>query len=100
MGAVYRVKVPNTPDSGKCVAKAKGVVREDESEGRRRQISGLTNRNHIRRKLRIRLPNKSKSNSCTEITCVNGAGRWRERLRSYPGRSHGRTKTVYEVRLK
>ena len=70
MGAVYRVNVTNTPVSGKCVAKAKGVVREDESEGRRRQISGLTNRNHIRRKLRIRLPNKSKSNNYSELTRV------------------------------
>ena len=42
-----RVKVPNLPDSGKETAKAKGVRREGESEGRRRQISGLTNRNRI-----------------------------------------------------
>jgi hypothetical protein len=28
------------------------------------------------------------------------ADRWKERLRSYPGRSHGRMKTEYEVRLK
>lgn len=66
MGAIYRVKVPNTPDSGKCIAKAKGVVREDESEGRRRQISGLTNRNHIRPHMRARLRIKSKPNDYTE----------------------------------
>jgi|GEM_PF-6882427 len=36
------------PSSGKCIAKTKGVVCEGESEGRWRQISGLTNRNHIR----------------------------------------------------
>ena len=36
------------PGSGKDTAKTKGVHREVESEGRWRQISGLTNRNHIR----------------------------------------------------
>ena len=36
------------PSSGKDTAKTKGVHREVESEGRWRQISGLTNRNHIR----------------------------------------------------
>ena len=35
------------------------------------QISGLTNRNHIRLQLRIRLPNKSKSNNYSELTVVN-----------------------------
>ena len=42
------MKVPNPPSSGKDTAKTKGVHREVESEGRWRQISGLTNRNHIR----------------------------------------------------
>ena len=50
-----------------------------------RQISGLTNRNRIRHKLRIRLQHKSKSNNYTESACVNAAGRWRERLRFLPG---------------
>ncbi len=31
---------------------------------------------------------------------VNVADRWKERLRSYLGRSHGRVKTEYETRLK
>ena len=31
---------------------------------------------------------------------VNVADRWKERLRSYPGRSHGRVKTEYEARSK
>jgi hypothetical protein len=35
-------------DSAKHIAKGKGVHREMESEGSRRQTSGLTNRNHIR----------------------------------------------------
>ncbi|HQA50398.1 MAG TPA: hypothetical protein PLT89_06815, partial [Syntrophomonadaceae bacterium] len=34
-------------DSAKHIAKGKGVHREVESEGSRRQTSGLTNRNHI-----------------------------------------------------
>uniref|UniRef100_UPI004057A865 hypothetical protein n=1 Tax=Acetatifactor sp. TaxID=1872090 RepID=UPI004057A865 len=36
------------PSSGKDTAKTKGVHCEVESEGSWRQISGLTNRNHIR----------------------------------------------------
>ncbi len=36
------------PSSGKDTAKTKGVHCEVESEGRWRQISGLTNRNYIR----------------------------------------------------
>ena len=43
-----RVKGPRQPGSGKVIAKAKGVRREAESEGRRRQNSGPTNRNHVR----------------------------------------------------
>jgi hypothetical protein len=54
------VKVPNTPGSGKCIAKAKGVRREAESEGRRRRISGLTNRNLIRLQMRVKLHDKPK----------------------------------------
>ena len=40
-------KSPNRPDSGKVTAKDKGVYREVESEGSRRQTSGLTDRNPI-----------------------------------------------------
>jgi hypothetical protein len=65
-----------------------------ESEGRRRQTSGLTNRNHIRLRLRIRLQDKSKSNNYSELVVVNVADAWRERLRSYLGRSHGRVKAM------
>ena len=53
------------------------------------QISGLTNRNHIRLQLRIRLHYKSKSNNYPGLTVVNVADIWRGRLRSYLGRSHG-----------
>ena len=59
--------------SGKDIAKTKGVVGDCESEGRWRQISGLTNRNYIRLQLRIRLPFKPKSNSYSELTVVDVA---------------------------
>ena len=36
-------------DSDKPIAKTKGVLREVESESRRRQASGPTNRNFVRR---------------------------------------------------
>ena len=51
------------------------------------QISGLTNRNHIRLCMRVRLPYKSKPNNYTESCMVNVADRWRERNVWYPGRS-------------
>ena len=51
------------------------------------QISGLTNRNHIRPYMRVRLHNKSKPNNYTESCMVNVADRWRERNVWYPGRS-------------
>ena len=86
------------PSSGKDTAKTKGVHREVESEGRWRQISGLTNRNHIRLWLRIRLHNKSKSNYYSELTIVNVADIWRESDVWYPGRSRQRLETEYENR--
>ena len=86
------------PSSGKGIAKTKGVVGDHESEGRWRQISGLTNRNHIRLQLRIRLQHKSKSNNYSELTVVNVADIWRERNVWYLGRSHQRVETEYETR--
>ena len=83
------------PSSGKDTAKTKGVHREVESEGRWRQISGLTNRNHIRLWLRIRLHNKSKSNNYSELTGVNVADMWRERNVWYLGRSCQQGETEY-----
>ena len=41
----------------------------------RRQVSGLTNRNRIRHKLRIRLLNESKSNSYKEsVVALSNTG--------------------------
>ena len=51
------------------------------------QISGLTDRNHIRPCVRVRLLNKLKPNNYTESCMVNVADRWRERNVWYPGRS-------------
>jgi len=45
-------------DSAKHIAKGKGVHREVESEGSRRQTSGLTNRNHIYCKLATKNPHQ------------------------------------------
>ena len=81
------------PSSGKDIAKTKGVHCEVESEGRWRQISGLTNRNHIRLQLRIRLRFKLKSNNYSEITVVDVADRWRERNVWYLGRSRQQMET-------
>ena len=64
-----------------------------ESEGRWRQISGLTDRNHIRLWLRIRLLDKLKSNNYSELTVVNVVDMWRERNVWYPGRSRQRMET-------
>ena len=93
------------PSSGKDIAKTKGVLFIEllwltwgESEGRWRQISGLTNRNHIRLQLRIRLHDKLKSNNYSELTVVNVADIWRERNVWYQGRSRQRMKTEYEIR--
>lgn len=54
---------PEHASSRKCIARGKGVRREAESEGSPRQTSDLTDRNYIRRNLRIRLHHKLKSNS-------------------------------------
>ena len=67
------MKVLSVPDSGKHIAKGKGVHCEVESEGSPRQTLGLTNRNHIRQLRRINLHNKAKSNNYTEYVNVNVA---------------------------
>ena len=86
----------NSPQGTPDTAKTKGVHCEVESEGRWRQISGLTYRNHIRLQLRIRLHNKPKSNNYSESTVVNVADIWRERNVWYQGRSRQQVETEYE----
>ena len=83
---------------GRIQPNTKGVHREVESEGRCRQISGLTNRNHMRLWLRIRLLNKLKSNNYSELTIVYVADVWRESDVWYQGRSRQRMETEYEIR--
>ena len=76
-----------------------------ESEGRCRQISGLTNpkglasrrRNHMRLCAGVRLPYKLKSNSYLEQHIINVADTRRERVRSYLGRSHGHGNLMYFI---
>ncbi|MCE5331148.1 MAG: hypothetical protein LLF95_03290 [Bacteroidales bacterium] len=75
------------------LAKGKGVHREVESEGSRRQTSGLTNRNHIRHCKPGKVAKQTEAPNYPEAYGVYVAGRWKERLRSYPGRSHGRVET-------
>ena len=71
------------------IAETKGVHREVESEGRRRQTSGLTDRNHIRLQLRIRLPNKLKSN--------NYSGWLRHKIRAIYWKQWKKVKTRYRM---
>ena len=54
-------KSPNRPDSGKVTAKGKGVRRETESEGSRRQKVGPMNKNLVEGwKAGVMLPQKQK----------------------------------------
>jgi len=80
-------------DSAKHIAKGKGVLGDEESEGSRRQTSGLTNRNHIRHCKLGKAAKQAEAQNYPEAYGVNVADRWKERLRSYPGRSHGRAET-------
>ena len=69
------------------LAKGKGVLREEESEGSRRQNPGLMNKNCIVRLMRGgRVCNTKQSPILSEPLGVNAAGRWDESYRSYPGR--------------
>jgi hypothetical protein len=87
-------------DSAKHIAKSKGVLGDEESKGSWRQTSGLTNRNHIRHKYVGKGCTTNRSPKLSGTYGVNGADKWKERLRSYLGRSHGRAETEYEARLK
>ena len=73
------------PDSGKVTAKGKGVRRETESGGSRRQTSGLTDRNPIKGlRVRIRLQKKSKPDNYPKSPKVNRADiRWKEYVHNW-----------------
>ncbi len=64
------------------------------------QSSGLTNRNHIRLCMRVRLQDKLKPNNYTESCMVNVADRWRERNVWYPGRSRQRMELHQQMHKK
>jgi hypothetical protein len=91
--------------AGRCqpLAKGKGVCREAESEGSRRQSSAPRNTNIIRHKRGTSLHNKAKSNKRHGHGTVNGVGTWNESDSSYRGRSHGREepkgRTAVETRF-
>ena len=91
-----RVKVPNSPGSGKNIAEGKGVNREVESEGSWMWGKILTSwanlwsdeqKPHIRLYMRVRLPHKPKPNNYTESCMINEADRWRGRNVWYLRRS-------------
>ena len=82
------------------LAKGKGVHREVESEGSRRQSSDPRNTNIIRH---IRWDEFAIQNEIQKLhghRSVNDAGTWDEGYLFYHGRSHGQAETKYEAWLK
>lgn len=69
------------------LAKGKGVHREVESEGSRRQKSAPTNRNYIRRVVVGDAAKQAKARYCTEQRDVNVGATWAESAYTYPERS-------------
>ena len=75
------------------LAEGKGVHREVESEGSRRQASAPRNTNHIRH---IRWDEIAKQIEVLRLhrhRSVNVAGTWSEGYQPYRGRSHGHVET-------
>jgi len=67
MGVIYRVEVPNGGWRAPTVAKGKGVGREVESEGSRRQMHGPRYTNPIRGSVsRMSLLDKTKSEAAKD----------------------------------
>ena len=82
------------------LAQGKGVHREVESEGSRRQSPGPRNTNSIRHFLWDEFAIQNEIQKLHGHRSVNTAGIWDESYCSYHGRSHGRAETEYETRLK
>jgi hypothetical protein len=82
------------------LAKGKGVHREVESEGSRRQNSALRNTNLIRHIRWDKTAIQVKVQRLHGDRSVNEAGRWSESGLPYHGRPHGRVETEYETRSK
>lgn len=72
------------------LAKSKGVLREEESEGSWRQNSDPRNTNTIRHKVWDEFAKQNEVQLLHGHTSVNGVGTWNESESSYRGRSHGR----------
>ena len=79
--------------SDQPLAKGKGVHREVESEGSRRQSSGPRNTNRIRHEAWDKAAEQAEVQKLHGHASVNAAGRWNESEASYRGRSHGRVET-------
>ena len=71
---VFKGERPESHDSGKVIAKAKGVRCEAGYEGRQWQNSAPTNRSHVKPQARVRPLNKPKPDSCTESFELNMVG--------------------------
>ena len=79
------------------LAKGKGVHREVESEGSRRQIFAPRNTNHIRHIRRDELAKQSEIQKLHGRRSVDVAETRGEGYLSYHGRSHGHAETEYEA---
>ena len=79
------------------LAQGKGVHREVESEGSRRQTLAPRNTNHIRHIRWDELAQQSEIQRLHGHRSVNVAGTWGESYQPYHGRSHGHAETEYEA---
>ena len=75
------------------LAEGKGVHREEESEGSRRQISAPRNTNHIRHIRWDEIAIQIEVQRLHGHRSVNMTGTWRESYQPYRGRSHGHVET-------
>jgi len=79
--------------SDQPLAKGKGVHREVESEGSRRQSSDPRNTNSIRREILGKTATQVEAQKLHRSVSVNVAGTWNESESSYRGRPHERMET-------
>lgn len=79
------------------LVEGKGVHREMESEGSRRQNSAPRNTNRIRHNRWDELAKQSEVQRLHGHRNVNTAGIWSESMLPYRGRSHGHAETEYEA---
>ena len=75
---MHRYATQSEVGSDQALAQDKGVLREKESEGSRRQTSDLRNTNHIRHFLKGKTADQVKALKLLGSGGVNVAGTWRE----------------------